>query len=206
MSSIAIYLAGKIKKAHENPNEFYWSENEIQQIKHHCENVQPILLNPAIRTDNLSLQQSVFGRDMLQVFSSDFVFVDARDRRGLGVGAEMMWAKMNQIPVITLAPKDTHYHQSTTTLLDIQVNDWVHPFVESLSDVVVESIEDGCSWMLAFLANPSPVKGPAFIQDAMRFYKENQLKNDTPMTELVERSDVLGQRVATLNRSILVES
>ena len=26
---ISIYLAGKIQKAHENPNEFYWSEDDI---------------------------------------------------------------------------------------------------------------------------------------------------------------------------------
>lgn len=36
----------------------------------------------------------------------------------LGVGAEMMWAKVHKLPIITLAPKNSHYHISNTTLLD----------------------------------------------------------------------------------------
>ena len=47
-----------------------------------------LCLNPALRTDDLSDEVSVFGRDMTQVFIADLVFIDARHRRGLGVGAE----------------------------------------------------------------------------------------------------------------------
>jgi hypothetical protein len=98
---IAIYLAGSIKKGHENSDAFYWTEKDMNLIKQNLREHQVCFLNPAFRTDDLTDQFSVFGRDMTQVFSSNFVFVDARDRRGLGVGAEMMWAKLHKIPVIT---------------------------------------------------------------------------------------------------------
>lgn len=104
-SKIAIYLAGSIKKGHEKSDESYWTEEDKIFLKKHLNHYEVSFLNPAFRTDDLSHQRSVFGRDMLQVFSSNIVFVDARDRRGLGVGAEMMWAKVNAIPVVTWAPK-----------------------------------------------------------------------------------------------------
>ena len=129
---VAIYLAGSIKKEHERSEDSYWTETDRQFLRASLSSYDISFLNPAFRTDNLSDQQSVFGRDMTQVFCSDIVFVDARERRGLGVGAEMMWAKLNKLPVITLAPRDSHYHKSHTTLLDVPVKDWIHPFVESL--------------------------------------------------------------------------
>src|SRR5579872_2699636 len=102
MRTIAIYLAGSIQKGHET-NDLYWTRSDLETIEEALSDYNVKFLNPALRSDDLSDQQSVFGRDMLQVYCSDVVFVDARDRRGIGVGAEMMWAKMNQIPVLTLA-------------------------------------------------------------------------------------------------------
>ncbi|NGX30968.1 MAG: hypothetical protein K940chlam8_00324 [Chlamydiae bacterium] len=114
-------------------------------------------LNPAIRTDDLSDQRSVFGRDMIQVFSADAVLVDARDRRGLGVGAEMMWGKMNRIPVVALAPLGSYYHKQSTSLLGVEVESWIHPFIEGLSDVIVESLEDAANWLVTALGDSPPV-------------------------------------------------
>lgn len=148
---------------------------------------QLTFLNPAFRTDNLSDQRSVFGRDMLQVFSSDFVFVDARERRGLGVGAEMMWAKVNSIPVVTLAPKDTIYHQSQTTILGMPVTNFIHPFVNALRDKVVETLEEGAAWIHEMYSAGMPdVKGIESIRSCMSYYVENQLENDLPMKEFFD--------------------
>src|SRR5580704_10722245 len=105
-TKLAIYLAGSIKKEHEKGDDYYWTERDINLIKQCLPDFEISVLNPASRTDDLSDQLSVFGRDMTQVFSSNFVFVDARAKRGLGVGAEMMWAKLNRIPVVTWAPKE----------------------------------------------------------------------------------------------------
>src|SRR5262245_39027064 len=122
---IAIYLAGSIKKGHEKSDETYWTDEDMSLIRANLGKFDVSFLNPAFRTDDLSDSRSVFGRDMLQVFSSHIVFVDARDRRGLGVGAEMMWAKVNKIPVVTWSPRNSHYRKDHTTLLGVPVTNFV---------------------------------------------------------------------------------
>lgn len=194
---IAIYLAGSIKKGHENPNESFWTDEDMRLIRENLKDYEVVFLNPAFRLDDLSDQRSVFGRDMLQVFSSHFVFVDARDRRGLGVGAEMMWAKVNQVPVISWAPSNSHYRKNQTTVLGVLVNGFVHPFVEALSDQIVENLEVGAKWIEQFLANPTsyPIKNMDHIQSAMQYYQTTQLHKDAPMNQLLAIKDKLAERI-----------
>ncbi|HEX2580238.1 MAG TPA: hypothetical protein VHK67_07550 [Rhabdochlamydiaceae bacterium] len=190
-STIAIYLAGTIKKGHEKADETYWTDQDMALIRTHLEKYEIAFLNPAIRTDNLSDQLSVFNRDMLQVFSSHFVFVDARDRRGLGVGAEMMWAKMNRIPVVTWSPRNSHYNKDHTTLLDVPVTNFIHPFVENLSDKIVENLSEGAEWIDFAINNPGlDIKGIQHIGLSMQHYKKSQLPNDLPMKELLSNVEL----------------
>ena len=186
-SKIAIYLAGSIKKGHENSNNSYWTDTDMDLLRESFEKHDVAFLNPAFRTDNLADQRSVFGRDMLQVFSSHAVFVDARDRRGLGVGAEMMWAKLNQIPVVAWAPKNSHYNKEKTSVLDVAVDGFIHPFVLGLSDKVIDTLPEGAEWLEKALSNPSSVKIKSTddIADAIEYYKSTQFHNDTPMLEAV---------------------
>lgn len=74
MEEIVIYLAGKIQKAHEDPNETYWSERDQTVLRDAFLPSRARLLDPAVRSDDLSDQHSVFGRDMTQVFVADAVF------------------------------------------------------------------------------------------------------------------------------------
>lgn len=199
---IALYLAGSIKKEHEKLDAFYWTEEEISILKDALSDYELSLLNPALRTDDLSDQHSVFGRDMLQVFCSDAVFVDARDRRGLGVGAEMMWAKCNRIPVITLAPKNSHYHKVQTTLLGVAVKNWVHPFVESLSDQIVDSLEEGARWLVrAIIDKSEKIKGIDHIESAMHYYNQANFEKDQPMQELFKANEKLKMRFNQLAKA-----
>lgn len=186
-NQIALYLAGNIQKNHENESRVFWTNEDRKMIEQGLNPCSVSFLNPALRTDDLSDQKSVFGRDMTQVFCADVIFVDARERRGLGVGAEMMWAKMNRIPVLTLAPKNSHYHKEEVTLLGVTVQNWMHPFVESLSDEVVEDVEEGVEWLKAFLEEKCTIKGPDSIRAAMDHYQNTQLSNDLPMREIFEK-------------------
>lgn len=202
-NKLAIYLAGTIKKSHEKSDETYWTEEDLQLLRLNLNSFEISFLNPAFRSDNLSDQFSVFGRDMLQVFCSDIVFVDARDRRGLGVGAEMMWAKLNRIPVIVWAPADTHYHKSCTSILENLVLDYIHPFVESLGDKIVESLEEGANWIKELKSNPEiKIKGVDHIKDAMGYYKMTQLDQDMPMLELIRAHEELKDRVEQLSLTL----
>ena len=90
---VTLYLAGSIRKGHESVDELFWEEEHMNLLRESFGENEVCFLNPAERTDDLSDQRSVFGRDMLSVFCSDAVMVDGRGRRGLGVGAEMMWAR-----------------------------------------------------------------------------------------------------------------
>lgn len=197
-SKIAIYLAGSIKKGHEKSDESFWTDDDMHLLKTSLDKYEVLFLNPAFRTDDLSDQFSVFGRDMLQVFSSDIVFVDARDRRGLGVGAEMMWGKVNKIPVVTWAPKNSHYNKDHTTILGMPVANFIHPFVESLSDKIVENLVEGARWIDFVNSTPSvAIKGIQNIRAAMQHYKESQLHRDRPMKELLMSSKELKRKIAS---------
>ena len=195
-TKISIYLAGSIKKGHEKSDDSYWTEEDMLLLKEHLPEYEISFLNPAFRSDDLSDQRSVFGRDMTQVYCSDIVFVDARDRRGLGVGAEMMWAKFHKIPLISLAPKDTHYNKSKTTLLGVAVENWVHPFVESLSDVIVDNLSDGAMWVRKIIREASSeIKDVEYIQSAMQHYRDTQLPHDEPMKALIQSNPKLHKRI-----------
>lgn len=193
---IAIYLAGKIQKAHEGANECYWTEKDLDQLKKNLPLYEITFLNPALRSDDLSDQKSVFGRDMLQVFCSDLVLADVRDRRGLGVGAEMMWAKLHKIPLIAWSPKDSHYNKSETILLDVPVKEWVHPFVHSLSDHIAETLEDAAQFVHRALTDTTlSIKGVDYIESAMQHYKKSQLPLDIPMKDLLASHEDLQDRL-----------
>ncbi|MBS0604285.1 MAG: hypothetical protein JSS60_04515 [Verrucomicrobia bacterium] len=195
-NKLAIYLAGSIKKGHEPPSELFWTDEETSVLKDALKEYELAFLNPALRCDDLSVQASVFGRDLLMVYSSDFVLVDVRQRRGIGVGSEMMWAKVNRVPVIAYAPMDSHYRMSRASVLGVEVKDWVHPFVESLSDYIAGSLTDAAAWIQAYVTGKATkIKGPEHMQEAMALYKTTQYACDIPMQELVENSEALKHRV-----------
>lgn len=191
---VSVYLAGSIQKGHE-PNESEWTVEHMTQLKADLAPLQINFLNPATRSDDLSDSKSVFGRDMTQVYLADIVIVDARHRRGLGVGAEMMWAKVNQKPVITWAPLDTHYHKKDTTLLGQHIDDYVHPFVYSLSDYIFETLEQAASWIRKFAEGKGGTpKAIPYVHECMLHYHAKQYSADTPMQELIAQCSHLTER------------
>lgn len=194
----SIYLAGKIKKGHENDHEAYWTEQDLMQIQNGLSPMQVNFLNPAHRMDDLTNMKSVFGRDMAQVFISDVVWVDARDRRGLGVGAEMMWAKVNQIPLIALSPDESFYRKSNAMLLDTPVEKYTHPFIEEMCDGIVASIEEGVSWIKQHMQTPKPIKGQSCMTACMQYYLEHQFSGDQPMVEMVANDECLNQKLLSI--------
>lgn len=201
MEHVSIYLAGKIHKGHEEPNEAHWTEADLEELEQELAPAQVAFLNPAQRGDDLNDAIGLFGRDMMQVFCSDVVLVDARDRRGLGVGSEMMWAKMHHIPVVTLAPPETHYRRTNAHLLGQPVSDYVHPFVHGLSDAIASDLAGAASWIRTNVCAPGQtIKGPQFIRDAMEYYREQQLEGDAPMQDLKSINKMVARRIATLER------
>lgn len=198
--TLYIYLAGNIKKGKEEENDLAWSDADKQLLHDALPSKTLVFLNPASRSDDLSDQKSVFGRDMFQVFSSSLVLVDARGKRGLGVGSEMMFAKLNQIPVVTWVPNPSHYHRPSLECLGQHITNWVHPFVYSLSDYIAPSLEAAADWMESTLSSPAFVsKGPESVRDAINHYLTTQLKNDHGMQELVASLPHFDEVIHSLN-------
>lgn len=193
---LCIYLAGNIKKGKEDENELTWTEKDMEMLQRQIPSTKLTFLNPASRSDDLSDQKSVFGRDLFQVYSSHLVFVDARGKRGLGVGAEMMFAKMNRIPVIAWLPGNSHYHREHIHLLGQNINSWIHPFVFNLSDYLAADLIQAGHWIRdSLLANKVSIKGADSIKEAMNDYLENQLQQDCGMHEMVKASRHLLDKV-----------
>ncbi|MCB1067805.1 MAG: hypothetical protein KDK56_06430 [Simkania sp.] len=191
---LSIYFAGSIQKDHEQ-NDSYWTEEDFASLRTLLDPHYVHILNPAERTDDLSDEFAVFGRDMTQIYLADLLFVDARHRRGLGVGAEMMWAKVLGKPVVALAPKESHYRKAIASLLGQPIDDYIHPFVESLSDCIADSLEEGAAWILEFASGEvGPIKDLETIEEAMQYYREMQFPQDKPMKQLIESSEMLQER------------
>ncbi|MEM8629007.1 MAG: DUF1653 domain-containing protein [Chlamydiota bacterium] len=197
---LALYLAGNIQKGHENESNVFWTEEDRKTLEKGLAPCSVAFLNPAFRADDLTDPTSVFGRDMTQVFCADVVLVDARERRGLGVGAEMMWAKIHSIPVLTIAPANSHYHKQEVTLLGARLENWRHPFVASLSDAVVDTLQEGIDWLQDFLLDRPSVRGAESIYEAMSYYQKMQLPKDHPMCEIFAKYPCLQEKILNTQR------
>lgn len=200
---IYIYLAGTIKKSNED-QELEWTQEEITLLKDYLSPIQVTFLNPAMRSDDLSDQKSVFGRDLFQVYSSHLILVDAREKRGLGVGAEMMFAKMNRIPVVAWLPEETHYHRPKIHLLGQHVESWIHPFVFNLSDYLAPSLKHAAQWIQNILLKEKvKIKGPECTQEAIQHYLDTQLQRDNGMHEIVQTQDYFAHKIQQLSESYI---
>ncbi|HUY47090.1 MAG TPA: hypothetical protein VMV92_15380 [Streptosporangiaceae bacterium] len=196
-STLRVYLCGSIKKGKEDTRSDFWTAEDIHELKAAVSPCELIVLNPGERQDNLSDVKATFGRDLLQVFTSDAILVDARHRRGVGVGAEMLFAKIHGIPVITVAPPNSHYHRSNVTLMGQFVEDWTHPFISELSDHVVGNVTDAAR-VAASLDTPRNGKGPEVFENAMRYYLKTQVDREPDMVSLLTRGDGVPSRAAGL--------
>ena len=97
-----------------------------------------------------------------------------------GLVLELKWCGL--IHVISLAPSKTHYHKSEVELLGRTVKGWVHPFVETISDLVVTNLDQVSDWIIEFLAGKAPeIKDISFIKKTMQSYRSKGYTKDLPM-------------------------
>jgi len=182
--SLRVYLCGSIQKGSDDKRSSFWFDEDIRELREAADPVRFVLLNPAHRSDDLSDVRATFGRDLLQVFSSGVVIADARAKRGVGVGAELLFAKSHRIPVVAIVPPNSHYHRSDVTLMGQFVKSWVHPFISELSDAVVATVADAAHAAIA-LANGGAIRGPECFHDAMVHYLKTQSDREADMVSLL---------------------
>lgn len=194
--SLRIYLSGKIKKGHEKNDGFFWGETELTQLSQVFSLHSIDYLDPSNRSDDLSDDISVFGRDLLQVYLSTLVLADLREQRGIGVGGEMIFAGWLGIPVVSVAADSSFYRPRNAQILNQHIPSWIHPFVSGPSTYVAPSIPEAAQWIKETLLPEKekfhPNKRLSYLEtmpsifiSPMQQYIERQLEKDIPMKNLI---------------------
>jgi hypothetical protein len=182
---VTVYCSGSIQKGSSKDKKYYWSDVERTILAEAASPLEVRFLNPDDPAKDLSNTLALFGRDMYQVQFADFVVVDARDRRGIGIGIEMVASKIFGNPLIVVSPNDTHYRKSKVDYRGSTVNDYIHPHLYGLADVIVDDFEAAGTWMKRFKENPTKPKDTGALFDAIDVYKQSMLPSDRPMLEIL---------------------
>lgn len=194
---ISIYCSGSIAKGPADKSRLCWTDNERLAVSRGAAPGQVLFLNPDDPIPDPSNTTAQFGRDMFQVWVATAVVVDARERRGLGVGVEMAAAAAMGTPVIAVAPRNTLYRQDSLAYRGVEVVNYIHPHVAVLTAQVVESFEDaGRAVQRCALDHSSrearPV--PSWLATAIDEYRDNVLAMDPPMVRAMATLGLQGPR------------
>lgn len=148
MPTLTVFLSGSVKKGADDARspEYFWSSEQVQLLEASFPDVEVVVLNP--NTVNIPKYQAHerFQADMDMLMQSQAVIVDARTKKGLGIGAEMVLARQAKIPVLTLCPLGSEYRGMTTDEAGKE-REWMHPFVAELSDGVFDDLADIVEWL-----------------------------------------------------------
>ena len=113
-----------------------------------------------------------FGHDSNMIKNSDIVVANAESKIGAGTAQEFLVAKYFTKPVITVLPKDSHHRRSNIVFEGVMIKDWIHPFLFSTSDLIVEKINDCLDWIKEYQKNPKSknIKDIKIIDKSIKAY------------------------------------
>lgn len=135
-----IYLAGSVPKGDAEAKVFIdWRKVYSEEIAKSRDDIE--LFNPTVFLQLEGDSQAVTGADCWSIQKSDLVIVNAESKLGAGTAMELVVAKYFSKPVISVLPKDSHHRRSQVAFEGKIVEDWIHPFIDTFSDEVVEDIK-----------------------------------------------------------------
>ena len=187
---LSIYCSGSIKKGPDDNTGPLWGDEERALVRTGAG--QPVIfLNPDDPIVDPANVLGQFGRDMYQVMVATAIVVDARVRRGIGVGVEMAAAGMLGTPVIVVAPKNSKYRMDSLEYRGVTVTGYVHPHVAVIASAVVDDFESA-GQKLAELPQAIPAKRelPIWLSQALAEYAQVILPRDQPMLEAVRQLNI----------------
>jgi hypothetical protein len=188
--SICIYCSGGIQKGAADNAKLCWTVAEKSTLANALYPIEVRFLNPDDPVANMTDTEALFGRDLYQVQIADFVVVDARERRGIGIGIEMLASRIMDTPLVVVAPSNTHYRKDELTYRGSTVNNYIHPHLRHLADVVVENFDLAGRWIKGYLDCPTKLKTHSVLYDAIEAYRTNLLPVDSPMLEIDKELEV----------------
>lgn len=140
------YLCGSVKKGDEDTRDesFFWTNNNEKYLKEGVKDITELkLLNPSKTKISRKDYYANYGCDLHLVSISEVILVDARKEKGVGIGAELMFAQQRGIPVITWSPKNSYYRKDfIPNVFGEDLVNWIHPFIYGLSDYIVEDLDE----------------------------------------------------------------
>ncbi|MGA2285011.1 MAG: hypothetical protein ABSG55_01910 [Dehalococcoidia bacterium] len=188
--TIAIYCCGGIKKGPADANKVSWDDSARDDLLKVLFPIEVVFLSPEERGDDISDAFTVFGRDHYQISVCDYVVADLRQRRGIGVGIELLSAKWFGKPTISVAPRQSHYRRAEVHCLGGKVVDFTHPHLFGVSDAIVDDFAEAGRWIKRDIESRNPVKGRAIVAEAIEEYKKRQFGRDEPMVEALKKLEV----------------
>lgn len=188
MKKVSVYCSGSIMKGVADEKKAYWTDVERRQVAMGAANHEVIFLNPDDPISDPANTLGQFGRDMYQVMVATAIIVDARERRGLGIGVEMAAAATFGTPVIVVAPRNSKYRSDELSYRGVTVFNYMHPHVAALANAVVDNFMDAGA-ALAELATVEVTRKHnwVWLDRAIHEYKENVLQGDSPMVEALKQ-------------------
>jgi len=185
---VSIYCSGSIMKGAGDERKLCWSDLERAGVQEGARSHEVVFLNPDDPITDPTNTLGQFGRDMYQVLIADAVVVDARERRGLGIGVEIAVANAVQTAVIVVAPRNSKYRQDVLEYRGVTIADYVHPHVAVLADALVEDFIDAGRALVGLPPKDrSKVDVPPWLAPAIDEYRLKVLPSDRPMVAAVER-------------------
>ena len=164
-----IYLAGKIPKGNEIGKTADWRADYAKALSAAGD---IFILSPEDDPLDESQPLLVFGHDCAFVKQADVVVINASQKLGVGTAQEILIAKYFKKPVVSILPKDTHHRRTNLVMPAATVADWIHPFIFSTSDAVVENLDQAVLWLKDHIKDPKPqnIKGLEIIDKAIEDY------------------------------------
>lgn len=112
------------------------------------------VLDPGLTEIPASSYRERYRYCLESIILSDAVFVDARDKLSLGVGAEMMFAWTRGVPIYVVCPEGTYYRKGSIAQEGSRAIEWIHPFIAGMATTVFSSFRD----CVASFSNPAENK------------------------------------------------
>lgn len=179
---LSVYCSGSISKGALDQRKLCWTDEERRQVLHGAAPHRVVFLNPDDPITDPDNTLGQFGRDMYQVMIASAVIVDARERRGIGIGVEMAAASALNTPVIVVAPRNSLYRSDLLEYRGTTVKNYVHPHVASLATHVVDDFAQAGEALRQLEREPrDPPSAPEWLSLAISEYQTKVLARDRPM-------------------------
>jgi hypothetical protein len=188
MELVSVYCSGSIMKGTSDQKKLYWTDSEREQVRSGASPLDVVFLNPDDPIADPTNTLALFGRDMYQIKVAQAIIVDARERRGLGIGVEMAAAATFGTPVIAVVPRNSLYRKDELDYLGVTVKDYVHPHVSALATVVVDDFAAAGAALAVHRKRPAPEGDvPGWLNAAIDEYCSKVLPDDLPMRKALDR-------------------